>query len=506
MHGCRHKCRMTNADNPTPEGARPSLLRNWLSLSGLVVVIGSLFSFLLLFLLDSVAHFANPYIGILTYIIAPGFLILGLIVTGIGALRERRKLGGVGALVSAVVIDFSRARDRRLMGIFLGGSVAFLLLSALGSYHTYHFTESIQFCGQTCHTVMKPELVTYQHGPHARVSCTECHIGRGATWFVRSKLSGTYQLYATMFDKYPRPVPTPIKNLRPAQETCEQCHWPQKFVGNLERTYNYFLGEETNTPFTVSLLMKVGGGDPTHGPEGGIHWHMNVKNNKVEYIAADEARQKIPWVRIVDAQGVVTEFRSKGFTNAIDPKAVRRMDCMDCHNRPAHMYQTPNDAVNLAISLNRIDRALPWIKTNAVYALTRDYQDESEALQGIATTLADRYPNLRDDLRVRQAIASVQQIYRDNFFPEMKASWKVYPDNIGHKNWPGCFRCHDGKHSTADGKQSIKASDCNACHTIMAQGRGKDSEKLTIGGVKFAHPGDELEENPQCTECHSGGL
>ena len=489
-----------SADNPTPSGQQPSLLRNWLSLTGLVIVIGSLFSFFLLFLLDAMATFSNPYVGILTYIVAPGFTMMGLVLTIIGALRERRQLHGARGLMPMVVIDLTRPRDRRVLGFFIGGSLIFLLLSAMGSYHTYHFTESVQFCGQTCHTVMQPELVTYQHGPHARVSCTECHIGPGATWFVKAKISGTYQLYATAFDKYPRPIPTPIKNLRPAQETCEQCHWPKKFVGNLERTYNYFLGDETNTPFTLSLLMKVGGADPTHGPEGGIHWHMNVKN-KVEYVATDVARQKIPWVRIVDPQGVVTEFRTKGFTNDPASFTIRAMDCMDCHNRPAHKYQTPNDAVNLAISLGHIDRTLPWIKTNAVYALTRDFKTETEALQGIATHLAERYPN---EPRIRPVIDVVQQLYRDNFFPEMKASWKIYPDNIGHKNWPGCFRCHDGNHKTEDGKRTIKANDCNACHTILAQGNGPELLQLSPAGQAFKHPGGDYDLT--CYDCHNGGL
>ena len=489
-----------SADNPTPSGQQPSLLRNWLSLTGLVIVIGSLFSFFLLFLLDAMATFSNPYVGILTYIVAPGFTMMGLVLTIIGALRERRQLHGARGLMPMVVIDLTRPRDRRVLGFFIGGSLIFLLLSAMGSYHTYHFTESVQFCGQTCHTVMQPELVTYQHGPHARVSCTECHIGPGATWFVKAKISGTYQLYATAFDKYPRPIPTPIKNLRPAQETCEQCHWPKKFVGNLERTYNYFLGDETNTPFTLSLLMKVGGADPTHGPEGGIHWHMNVKN-KVEYVATDVARQKIPWVRIVDPQGVVTEFRTKGFTNDLASFTIRAMDCMDCHNRPAHKYQTPNDAVNLAISLGHIDRTLPWIKTNAVYALTRDFKTETEALQGIATHLAERYPN---EPRIRPVIDVVQQLYRDNFFPEMKASWKIYPDNIGHKNWPGCFRCHDGKHQTEDGQRTIKANDCNACHTILAQGSGDELLQLSPAGQAFKHPGGDYDLT--CYDCHNGGL
>ena len=501
------------SDQPTGTGPsrRPSLLRNWLSMSGLVIVSGSLFSILFLFMLELMTGGRNPYVGILMFVVAPAFFGFGLLLTAIGAWRERRKLGQSVGILPAMVVDLSRPRDRRIMGFFILGSLAFLLATAVGSYHTYHFSESTVFCGETCHTVMKPELVTYRNGPHARVSCTECHIGSGATWFVKSKLSGTYQLYATTFDKYPRPIPTPIKNLRPAQDTCEQCHWPKKFVGNLERTFNYYLADATNTPFTVRLLMKVGGGDATHGPVGGIHWHMNV-GKKTEYIAAkldkgvwveDETRQTIPWIRTVDEQGVVTEFRVKSFTNAISDYALRKMDCMDCHNRPAHRYNSPSSSVNLAMTLGKIDTSIPWIKSNAVYALTREYPTTDAAMQGIATYLANKYPN---EARAKQAIASTQQIYRDNFFPEMKANWRVYPDNIGHMEWTGCFRCHDGKHKSTDGKQSIKASDCNTCHTILAQGRGEELQKLSVGGMKFAHPGDDLDENPTCNECHTGGL
>ena len=486
--------------------ARPSLLKNWLSLSGLVIVIGSLFSVFLLFMLDVLAQASNPYIGILTYFVAPAFLIFGLLLTTIGALRERKKLGESVGLLPKMVVDLSRPRDRKIMGVFIACSVLFLLISAIGSYHTYHFTESVTFCGQACHTVMKPELVTYQLGPHARVSCVECHIGRGATWFVKSKLSGTYQVYAVAFNKYPTPVPTPIKNLRPAQDTCETCHWPKKFVGNLDRTYSYFLSDETNTPFTVRMLMKVGGADPSHGPVGGIHWHMNV-GNKVQYIAGDESRQKIPYVRSINAQGVVTEYRKKNFTNVVDEASVRTMDCMDCHNRPAHNYKTPNAAVNLAMSLERIDRTMPFIKSNAVYALTLNYTNETQALQKIATYLsqsypAEKFPALQPSLKT--AIATVQQIYQENFFPEMKASWKSYPNNIGHKDWLGCFRCHDGEHTTADGKNTVKANDCNSCHTILAQGSGTDLQQLTTAGQNFKHPGDPVDG--ACNDCHTGGL
>jgi len=471
-----------------------------MSLTGLVVVVGSVFSFFLLLLLDTLAHYSNPYVGILTYLVAPAFLVMGFLLALFGALLRRRQVIKTTGPLPPLRIDLTRPRDRRLLGLFLAGSVVFLLISALGSYQTYHFTESVSFCGEACHRVMEPEHVTYLNGPHARVACAECHIGKGANWYVRSKLSGTYQVYATLADKYPRPIPTPVKNLRPAQETCEECHWPKKFVGNLEHTFVSYLGDETNTPFTVRMLIKVGGADPTHGPEGGIHWHMNVRN-KIEYVASDEARQKIPWVRMIDSQGVVTEFRAPKFTNAVQEASVRRMDCMDCHNRPAHRYQTPNAAVNLAMALGKINPALAYIKTNALYALTRAYTNDLQAREGIATILAERYPG---DQRIRPIIDAVQQIYTNNFFPEMKASWKVYPDNIGHKDWPGCFRCHDGLHKATDGKRTIKANDCEACHTILAQGRGAELDQMTPKGQKFRHPGDEVDG--ACNDCHTGGL
>jgi hypothetical protein len=228
--------------------------------------------------------------------------------------------------------------------------------------------------------------------------------------------------------------------------------------------------------------------------------------HRVEYIAADLARQQIPWVRLIDAQGVVTEFRTPSFTNDLSQYKIRTVDCMDCHNRPAHRYISPNDAVNLAISLGQIDGGLPWIKTNAVYALTLEYTNKTQALQAIATLMDSRYPKAADKPKVKAAIEVVQGIYTNNFFPAMKANWKVYPDNIGHMDWPGCFRCHDDKHKTADGKKIIKGSDCSACHIILSQGRGDELLKLEANGQKFKHPGDELSPGDLCSDCHNGGL
>jgi nitrate/TMAO reductase-like tetraheme cytochrome c subunit/uncharacterized membrane protein len=484
-----------NADNT---GKRPSLFRNWISLVGSMVAIGALFSFLLLFVLDAISKFSNPYVSILTYMGVPAFLIGGIVLAFFGAWRERsRRSHGTGP--TSLQIDLNQPRDRRNLAAFVSGSIVFLLLTAIGSYNAFNFTESVTFCGETCHKVMKPELTTHDHGPHARVACVQCHVGPGVSWFVKSKISGSYQLYSVAFNKYPRPITTPIKNLRPARETCEECHWPQSFVGNLDRTFNYFQSDASNSPYSIRLLLKIGGSDPRRGPVGGIHWH-NIAGNKVEYIATDFARQKIPWVRVTDAAGHVTVFKTRSFTNDISTMEIRTMDCMDCHNRPSHRYLSPERAVNQAMALRRIDPGIPWMKTNAMFVLTRDYKTEEEATNSIAQTLAAKYPG---DVRVAAAIPVVQEIYSENFFPEMKANWSSYPDNVGHMIWPGCFRCHDGQHKTEDRKITIKANDCNTCHTILAQGAGAELDQLAPAGQQFKHPGGDYDG--ACTDCHNGG-
>jgi len=478
---------------------RPSHLRNWLSLAGIVLAASALFAFVFLLAMEMFASHGNPYMGILTYVVAPFFLFSGLFLIGWGYWLQRRQMPGTAP--HALTVDLSRQRDKRILVVFILGTVGFLLLTAMGSYQTYHIAESNQFCGQACHGPMKPEFTTYLNSPHARVGCVECHVGPGATWYFKSKLNGVHQLIATITDDYRRPIGTPIKNLRPAQETCEQCHWPAKFTGNLDRTYAHFLADETNTPFSVRLLLKVGGGGSPHGPMGGIHWHMSPAN-KVEYVALDEQRQVIPWVRVTDSTGAAIEYRARGFTNAPADYAIRTMDCIDCHNRPAHRYLPPNDAVDIAMSLDRIGKSVPWVKSNAVHVLIQPYAREDEALRSIDAALRANYPDLAE---VNSLVAEVQRIFSQNFFPEMKADWRAYPDNIGHKNWPGCFRCHDGDHKTADGKESIAASDCNACHIILAQGNGAELEQLNPRGHDFFHI-DSTYLEPSCAECHTGAF
>ena len=485
---------------------RPSSFNNWISFAGLVVALGSLFAFLLLFAIDSLTRHSNPYMGILTYIGSPAFLIFGLFLMGIGWIIHRRQIARLDGDVSALTVSLNLANpeDRRKFLIFSVSAILFMVLTALGSYRTYHYTESVQFCGKVCHEVMEPEYTTYVQSPHARVACVECHIGSGVNWYVKSKISGLHQVYAVLANDFDRPIDTPISNLRPAQDTCEQCHWPQKFSGNIDRTYVHYLTDEENTPFFVRILLKIGGGDPTLGPVGGIHWHTNVEN-KVEYIATDHDRQEIPWVRVTDADGVETVYKVDGFTpDEAGMASIRRMDCIDCHNRPAHVYTTPNDSIDTAIFLGRLDPKLVDLKFNTVDLLTADYASKEEAMTAIAAGLTDYY---EDDPRLPRTIEEVQKIYAQNFFPRMKSSWKNYPENIGHKDWPGCFRCHDGKHVSADSKTTIPvtASDCKSCHVIIAQGSTLESESIDIRGLEFEHPGDDT-EGLLCSDCHNGAI
>ena len=474
---------------------------NWTSWSGLLLAASALFAFLFLFAIDLFAANSSPYLGILAYIVAPFFFILGSLLALFGAWRARRRGRRHGHGPLAIHIDFSRRRDRRLLALFSGGAVAFLFLTALGSYETYHYTESVEFCGQRCHVPMEPEFVTSKHSLHANVQCVECHVGPGAAAYFKTKLNGVKQLYHSVRGDFDRPIFVNEANPRPPQAICEQCHWPQRYVGNIVRSYQHYLSDEQNTPFTVRLLLNVGGGDLSNGPEGGIHWHMNIAN-KIEYIATSDDLQTIPWVRMTNPQGVVSEYRAEGFTDDPAKHRVRRMDCLDCHTRPAHRLQTPNDAVDYALSSGRLDPKTPWMKAKVVGALVKSYATKAQADEGITASLREAYP---DAAVSEPAIRVAKEIYHTNFFPEMKTDWRTHPDSIGHKNWNGCFRCHDGKHMAADGKSSIKASDCRSCHLILAQGNGEQLQQINLQGHNFFHIDSEYSDF-SCVDCHTGGI
>ena len=482
---------------------RRSHFNNWISASGAVLAVGALFSFAFLVWMDFSQGEKNPYLGILTYIVAPLFLIAGLaMVLGGAWLQRRYALKHAGDRPDRWQLDFGDMRQRRYIFTFAGGGVLFLVLSAFGSYQTYHYSESTQFCGEVCHKAMSPELTSYRRGAHARVECVDCHIGSGAEWFFKAKINGTHQLIAYATDRYNRPIATPIKNLRPAQDICERCHWPEKFHGNIEVNYEHFLSDKKNTAYTARMLMHVNKSQPG-APVGGIHWHVN-QTDRVEYYAADDKRQDIPWMRVTNTKaGTSRVYRTAAFKGEPPADRIRVMDCMDCHNRPAHVFPTANNSIEQAMASGALSTKLPNIKRVAVQAmLQKDITTALDAPKKIADFLTAKYAGAPE---LPAAIAEVQRIYAGTIFPERKADWRVYPNNIGHKDWLGCFRCHDEKHKSSTG-ETVRASGCTSCHTIIAQGKGEQLDVLSAKGLEFDHPGGELDPELTCADCHNGGI
>src|SRR5215813_8820300 len=319
-------------------GEPPKLYKNPISLAGIALAAVAFLNIVFLVLLDLFSHQPAPYLGILAYMVAPAIMVIGLLAIPVGIVIERRRRYKHRGDVSKYGrLDLNNPAQRSAVAFVLAFVVIFALMSAVGSYKAYEFTDSVSFCGQLCHSVMHPQFAAYQASPHARVACVDCHVGSGAGWYVRSKLSGVRQVYYTAMGTYPRPIPTPVHNLRPAADTCEQCHWPKKFWGAQLKVFSHFGTDEQNTPRVLRLLIKTGGGDPSLGQgTGGIHWDMNIAN-KMTYFATDEQRQVIPWVRMEDGKGDVTEFVTKDkppTQEQIDKAEKRRMDCIDCHNRP----------------------------------------------------------------------------------------------------------------------------------------------------------------------------
>jgi hypothetical protein len=336
-----------------------------------------------------------------------------------------------------------------------------------------------------CHKVMEPEYTAFQRSPHARVGCAGCHIGPGAEWFVKAKISGSWQLIAVAFDLYPRPIPTPVHSLRPANGTCEQCHWPTKFMGDRLKVRTHFAEDETNTELKTALMVKVGGKQA--GQSHGIHWHTDP--NHVLRYRADPSREKMYEIELTDRiAGSKKLFKIE--EPAPEGTEWRTMDCVDCHNRASHIYRTPQWEIDQALSDGRIDRSLPFIKREGMRILTeKEYESHAEARAGIAAAVkafyAQNYPDLAGTPAVEQAGKALGDAYAWNNFAHMKVRWNTYPDHIGHQDSPGCFRCHDNKHKTATGEKIGKK--CSTCHTIVAD-EESDSAVLQELGIQEPPP------------------
>ncbi|MCB9516544.1 MAG: NapC/NirT family cytochrome c [Candidatus Latescibacteria bacterium] len=443
-----------------------------LGLIGLMVMYLSGIPMVVLLLLDALGFLDSPYVGIFTFLVLPAGFALGALLVALGRWRaHRRTEESDSPLYPFPRWDLNNGEDRNRFVVMIVGGTLLLIVVATLSYRGVEYTESVGFCGKTCHTVMQPEYTAYSNSPHARVSCVECHIGPGADWYVRSKLSGLRQVWAVITNSYNRPIGTPIHNLRPARETCEQCHWPQKFHGDKVLVKRHYDEDEENSELVNALVLKVGGGGKESGFATGIHWHIDLD---VDYIA-DESREDIKWIRATRPDGSTAVFVQDGFdppADFVETSEIRRMDCLDCHNRPTHTYEEPDVAVNEAITAGLIDKSIPYIKRETMAAIKGDYPTQEDARREIPLRMAAYYDKEMPDAgwagkpAFQKAVQTAVDIYSRNIFPKMKVAWGTYPNHIGHEASPGCFRCHDDSHSTADGKTI--SQDCDTCHTLLA--------------------------------------
>jgi hypothetical protein len=423
----------------------------------------------------------DPYIGMFAYVVLPGFFVLGLLAIPLGMQLRRRRLIREGSTEEEIskypTLDFNDSRLRRVATIFMFLTAVNAVILGSTSFLAVEHTESIEFCGETCHTVMQPEYAAYANSPHSRVACVECHIGPGASWFVRSKLDGLKQVWYTVLNTYHRPVMTPLSTLRPARETCEQCHWPNKHHGDKLRVFARFGTDEANTPSYTAMLLKTGGGSLDTGSHGGIHWWHIYSDNRIRFVSGDDRREEIVWVELTTPDGEVREYTRDGEEvpppEELDQNA-RIMDCIDCHNRPTHLFQVPSKAIDEVLEKMEEFRVLPYYKRKTVEAIEQTYPSHPEGVNGVRQAVIDYYRQEHPEVwsegseLVERAADAAARVYGRTVFPAMGTDWETHPNHIGHDDFDGCWRCHDDELATPDGEHVIPM-ECDNCHAVLVE-------------------------------------
>lgn len=426
-----------------------------------------------------------------------------------------------------ILIDLSRPDHRRNVLVVLVIGLLALTAILITGFKAYEYTESAEFCGGVCHP-MSSEFSRYEKSPHANVECAKCHIGPGASFFIKSKIDGIKQVYAVLTNSYSRPIRSPVHNLRPARETCQECHTPTLFRDNIIKSIVHYDNDEANTPIQSTLILKMGGYEEHSGVSQGIHWHIT---NPVYYIASDEQRQAIVWVGVEQEDGTLKEYFARDMiqmaqTSFVEEARkngeVREMDCIDCHNRTAHLIPPPEEVIDSAIRHGKLPDDLPYFRAKAVAALKPHYTraaDAYAAIDGLLEYYETSYPEVFRSRRadIEAALAELKAIYDETNFPDLGLNWQVNPNNERHTPFLGCFRCHDGKHVSVDGDgkevETISVK-CNLCHTVPIVGRG-DKMLLEAPVITGAIPESHSDfrwtiehrsitefERQDCYQCH----
>ena len=443
----------------------PSAARNPISLVGVALTTATAIVFLVLLALELGGQIRNPYFGLLLFIAIPTVFLLGLLLIPLGIWRQHRRVAAGKATDEWPVIDLRLPRTRTVIFAVSMLTLVNVMIVSLAAYGAVHHMESNEFCGTTCHTTMEPEWAAHKVSSHAAVNCVSCHVGPGAQGTIQAKLNGTRQLWQVITNNITKPVPTPVHNMPAAGETCVTCHWSGKSHGDKLKQVREYGDDETSTETVTTLQLHIGSGRAEAG--SGIHWHANP-DNRIEFIATDAQRQEIPWVKYTDRNGNVQEYVVEGTTPEQLAKGERRtMDCLDCHNRPAHTFESsPERAVDNAIARGNIPRDLPFARREAVAALKTPYESKDAALRGIEAALRETYREQAgaSATALTRTISGTQNLFAQNVFPAMKVGWATYPNNLGHMAFQGCFRCHDENHKTPSGK--VIAQNCESCHSF----------------------------------------
>jgi len=493
----------------------PKVFNNTVSLIGAVIAGFNIGFIIFLSIVDALSTRVHPYADLVIWLILPALVLLGVVLIFVGARRERRKeREGTVAERRFLVVDFNEPKHRKTVVVLLAGFLLLTLLYAFAGYKAYEFTESETFCGMMCHRVMGPESRSHSYWVHAEIACVDCHVGPGAKYFLLYKLKGTRQLFDVVFNRYPRPIPTPVVDLRPAEAVCEHCHGPKYQINQRLESRTYFLSDKNNTRQTINLLLRMGKAELTTQRPPRMHWHSST-TEEIVYVATNKNRTVIPWIRVKRLDGkerVYRSIESKMSDDEAAKNATRRMDCIDCHNRQGHPYNPSDVILNRLLALQLVDPDLPEIKRIAVKALDAEYTSNEDAQKRIEASIRDFYKttypalSLNKDAAIASAIGVLQVAYSRNYESHMMVSWKNFSNNQGHMYSPGCFRCHDGKHRSDDG--IVLSRDCSLCHLLIERaGEGGGTESAVFRVMKYPHPADigDAWKVMLCHECHGAG-
>jgi nitrate/TMAO reductase-like tetraheme cytochrome c subunit len=463
---------------------RPALFfgNNPISLAGGAITTASGVTMIGYWLVELFGRFNdNPYLGIIFFLLLPAVFVGGLLLIPVGLFLRRRKLKKAGEIPAEFPkIDLNDHIFRHGLDIVLVTTIVNLLVVAMASYRGAAYMDSPQFCGQSCH-VMHPEYTAYKISAHSHVDCVACHIGSGAQAYFSAKVNGTKQLLEVSFNRYPTPIPSPVESLRPARVICEGCHTPARFVGEKLLVKSSFADDEKNTETQTVVVLHLGGRDSLSHLTG-IH---GVHLGHIEYITTDPTRTTIPWVQKRNDDGTETVFATADVGKSVPQGERRVMDCIDCHNRAAHTFVTAEDALNRAMAEGAVSPDLPWAHKKGLELLKGNYASEAEAQTKIPEQLVAFYRSEHPEVLaakaalVKSAGEELVTLYSQNVFPYMKVTWGTHPNHIGHMDYPGCFRCHDGNHAAKDSTSITQ--DCSACHNLLVVDEAKPKVLSDLG-------------------------